>query len=324
MAKKKVVKKSAKKKKKQQRKKKNARKSTFLSSLKRILFWVLILVVFFILLVFLYDYLYPEKKTIPDGDTGQPENTEYPGEELVASSASPGYPVYFYEKGELPKVQNECVEQIISHEGYTVSFCTDHKIANWVAWELTSEKVQTTVAKRSDKFVADPKVKGCVVNTNDYTRSGYDRGHLAPAADMRWSETAMKESFYLSNICPQEPSLNRGIWKKLEDQTRLWALDFDTLWVVAGPVISDSMKRIGKNEISVPHHFYKVICTISDNNYEGVAFLFENKGSDEPLESLAIPIDSVQKVTGIDFFYRLPEDIQKRMESAVNIEKWSF
>lgn len=115
-------------------------------------------------------------------------------------------------------------------------------------------------------------VKGASATNEDYTRSGYDRGHMAPAGDMKWSAKAMRESFYLSNICPQKPGLNRGIWKDLEEQARLWAKENGSLLIVTGPVITDDLKRLGKNRVGIPKTFYKVICTITNGKPEGGRF----------------------------------------------------
>ena len=111
----------------------------------------------------------------------------------------------------------------------------------------------------------------------DYTRSGYDRGHLAPAGDMKWSAKAMRESFYLSNICPQKPKLNRGIWKDLEEQCRLWALDNGSLLIVTGPVITGDMKRLGKTGLRYPKPFIRYCVIIRRKGYKGIGFLFENR-----------------------------------------------
>ncbi|WP_302314411.1 DNA/RNA non-specific endonuclease, partial [uncultured Parabacteroides sp.] len=179
--------------------------------------------------------------------------------------------------------------------------------------------------ERSNKFVSDPLVKGATATNEDYTRTGYDRGHLAPAGDMKWSAKAMRESFYLSNICPQKPKLNRGIWKDLEEQCRLWALDNGSLLIVTGPVITGDMKRLGKNKVAIPKSFYKVLCYHTEKGYKGIGFLFENRDyKDNSLKSMVIPIDSVEKVTGIDFFPSIPDDQEKEMEAAVDWSSWSF
>lgn len=226
---------------------------------------------------------------------------------------------------ELPVCVSKKTEQIIQHKGYTVSYNSDYRVANWVAYELTREEVQCAKAERKNKFVIDPKVKGASAMNEDYTGTGYDRGHLAPAGDMKWSAQAMHESFYLSNITPQKPKLNRGIWKDLEEQCRMWAVDNGMLLIAAGPVLQPDLKRMGKNRVAIPARFYKVICTVKDNQCEAVGFLFDNRDyGSRQLRDLMIPVDSVEAVTGIDFFPALPDVMERKMEAKVNRKAWSF
>ena len=227
---------------------------------------------------------------------------------------------------ELPQLKRKRTEQIIQHEGYTVSYNADYRIANWVAYVLTDKEARSDKAERQNKFVVDPLVKGASATNEDYTRTGYDRGHLAPAGDMKWSEKAMRESFYLSNITPQKPGLNRGIWKELEEQIRLWARENGAVLIATGPVIPDEeLSRLGKNRVGVPRHFYKVLCMVVNNRLEGVGFLFENRDyGTTPLRQLMVPIDSVEQVTGIDFFQVLPDAEERQMEATVHTDLWSF
>ena len=227
---------------------------------------------------------------------------------------------------ELPQLKRKRTEQVIQHEGYTVSYNADYRIANWVAYVLTDKEARSDKAERQNKFVVDPLVKGASATNEDYTRTGYDRGHLAPAGDMKWSEKAMRESFYLSNITPQKPGLNRGIWKELEEQIRLWARENGAVLIATGPVIPDEeLNRLGKNRVGVPRQFYKVLCMVVNNQLEGVGFLFENRDyGTTPLRQMMVPIDRVEQVTGIDFFPALPDDEERQMEATVHTDLWSF
>ena len=227
---------------------------------------------------------------------------------------------------ELPQLKRKRTEQIIQHEGYTVSYNADYRIANWVAYVLTDKEARSDKAERQNKFVVDPLVKGASATNEDYTRTGYDRGHLAPAGDMKWSEKAMRESFYLSNITPQKPGLNRGIWKELEEQIRLWARENGAVLIATGPVIPDEeLNRLGKNRVGVPRQFYKVLCMVVNNQLEGVGYLFENRDyGTTPLRQMMVPIDSVEQVTGIDFFPALPDAEERQMEATVHTDLWSF
>lgn len=324
----------------QPRKSKKKRKPAFISTVKKLFLGAFAVVVCFIGTLFIYNWFYPVSKTAPvarkqdrveadnqpKADTRpktatRPNTTARPKASDKAASATYTFP----EKAEIPKLKRKLKEQVIQHEGYTVSYNSDYKIANWVAYELTSKEAKSKKVERSNKFVPDPQVKGASATNEDYSRSGYDRGHLAPAGDMKWSAKAMRESFYLSNIAPQKPGLNRGIWKELEEQSRLWAMESGALMIVTGPVISDDLKRLGKNRVGIPKTFYKVICTIVNGKPQGVGFLFDNKDYGKtPLNTMMIPIDSVEKVTGIDFFPTLPDSIENPMEATVNENSWSF
>ena len=191
--------------------------------------------------------------------------------------------------------------QIIQHLGYTLSYNEKHEQADWVAYVLTKEETMK-LFNRTNKFMFDTCVSTGSATDADYKNSGYDRGHLAPAADMGWSEQSMTESFYFSNMSPQEPNFNRGVWKKLEEQVREWAIQYDSLCVVTGPILSDSLPSIGEHEVSVPKMYYKVIYDHSPPEKKAIAFLIPNKASKEPLLDFCVTIDELEKVSGLDFF----------------------
>lgn len=299
----------------------NKKISSFYSFIKQTGKWGLILFICMIALLFAIECINTRKVHTP-GITLSPQ-AEKEKEKKPESGKSTLF--IMPEDAEIPRLLVKRYEQVIQNEGYTVSYNSDYRIANWAAYELTDEEVNNKNVERSNKFVPDPKVKGATAQSNDYTNSGFDRGHLAPAGDMRWSSKAMRESFYLSNICPQHPKLNRGIWKTLEEQTRVWALKYKEVYIATGPVIDEDMRTIGLNKVAVPDYFYKVICVVADNKPVGIGFLFENKDYKKtPLKSMVIPIDSVEKVTGIDFFYKIPYPFQEQMESKIEWKYWDF
>ncbi len=146
--------------------------------------------------------------------------------------------------------------------------------------------------------------------------SGYDRGHMAPAADMKWSKQAMAESFYMSNICPQNPNLNRGDWNDLEEKSRQWAKKYGAVYIACGPVYDHGKpKRIGNNKVAVPDAFYKVILINDSKTPQAIGFLFPNKAGHKPLKKYIVTVDSVEKRTGIDFFPALPDEVENRIEA---------
>ncbi|MEG1587403.1 MAG: DNA/RNA non-specific endonuclease [Bacteroidales bacterium] len=220
-----------------------------------------------------------------------------------------------------PVLLTDRPEQIITHTGYTVSYNSKWKVANWVGYELTRTETGGE-EKRTNKFVTDPQVKGASATDSDYRGSGYDRGHLAPAADMAWSPVAMKESFYFSNMTPQAPNLNRGIWKSLEDKVRKWADRDSAIIIICGPVMNDTSKTIGKNKVLVPASFYKVILSPYGKTPKAIGFLFKNEGSLQTLDSFAVSVDSIEKLTGIDFFYQLPDSLESRIEGSFQLNQW--
>lgn len=214
-------------------------------------------------------------------------------------------------------------EQVITHTGYTVSYNQKWCLPNWVAYQLTADEVAGTVP-RGDDFVPDPMVKGHSATTYDYKHSGYDRGHMAPAADMKWSETAMDESFYLSNICPQNKNLNKGDWNDLEELARKWATEYGSIYIACGPVVENNYKTIGENKVAVPKGFFKVFVRQTRNGWTTIAFYFDNVAGNRKLESYIRTIDEVEQITSIDFFSSLPDDIETAIERQTNISDWNL
>ena len=220
---------------------------------------------------------------------------------------------------EIPELRP--TEYVITHTGYSLSYNEANEQANWVAYELTDEETKSIV-KRANKFIVDPKVKTGSANDSDYARSGFDKGHLAPAGDMGWSAKTMTESFYYSNMSPQDPGFNRGIWKRIEELVRSWAIQYKSVYVVTGPVLTDGLQTIGPDKVAVPKYFYKVILDYNTSDIKGIGFIVPNKGSKEPIQSYAVSIDDVEKITGIDFFPLLPDEQENAIEQNVDINAW--
>lgn len=300
------------------RKKKKTEKH-ILSEIKRFIAIVCVLLVAAVGLIFTYLNNVPEErahKAVASVIDILPEIGESKPPTIIERKDLP-------DGAEIPQLKNGQKEQIIRHEAYTVSYNTDFKIPNWVAYTLTADKVENTRVKRSNRFVPDPEVKGATALNEDYTRTGYDRGHMVPAADMRWSEKAMRETFYLSNICPQDRGLNSGVWNDLETTVRLWAKEHKLIYVVCGPVIEKELSRLGKNRVGIPRMFYKVVC--DPEKAQAIGFLFENRDYKQTSpKDLAVSVDRVEEITGIDFFPQFPDKVEKAMESKTDLEFWSF
>jgi len=213
-------------------------------------------------------------------------------------------------------------DQIVKHSAFVLCYSEPHEQAKWVAYRLTAEMCNNNGEERSNDFREDVSVKTKSAHPDDYKKSGYDRGHLCPAGDMGWSEIAMSESFLMSNMSPQEPKFNRGIWKKLESEVREWAKNNEEVYVVTAGVLSDSLKTIGSNKVAVPLYYYKVILDIKKPEYKAIAFVVPNEGSKNDIFDFAVSIDSVQRLTGIDFFPALPDSLESYLENTMNKNLW--
>lgn len=213
-------------------------------------------------------------------------------------------------------------EQRIDYKGMTVSFNPQLHIPNWVAWELTRDEA-TGTEPRSNAFAADPDVNGCATPA-DYRNSGYDRGHMAPAGDMKWNPETMRESFLLTNICPQAKSLNSGSWKKLEEKCRIWAQADSAIVIVCGPILSDDpVEYIGASHIAVPKRFFKVVLSPYANPPRGIGFIMPNSAVRGGMQACAVSIDEVETITGHDFFSALPDDVETTVESQCKFNYWN-
>ncbi len=222
---------------------------------------------------------------------------------------------------EIPETKNE--KLIVHHTAFSLLYSEIHEQAIWIAYELTSEETKKKF-DRSDKFIVDPAIKTGSATNADYTGSGYDRGHLAPAADMSWSRQTMQESFYYSNMSPQDQSFNRGIWKKLEELVRSWAVENKSLYVVTGPILSSGLSTIGPNNVSVPNYYYKVLLDYSQPDIKAIGFILPNHANKGSLAEFAVPIDRVEAMTGLNFFPNLPDQQENSLESSICTSCWSW
>ena len=225
----------------------------------------------------------------------------------------------------LPALLEGTPEKILVRRGYTVSYNLHHNLPNWVAWELTTDKLVERES-RTDKFLPDPDLPADVaVTTDDYKRSGWDRGHMCPAADNRWHWRAMQESFYMTNICPQHHNLNRGDWKELEDACREWAQKEGKIYIVCGPILYRQKHRtIGhEHRITVPEAFFKVILAPDSRPPRAIGFIFKNTSGNHPLDSYVNSVDQVERITGIDFFPALPDDLEEQVEADYDLSLWN-
>ena len=209
----------------------------------------------------------------------------------------------------------------IQHSFYTLSYSSTHRQAEYSYYYLSPESILGGQA-RTDDFRIDPKVKANAVKSTDYQGSGYDRGHLCPAADMSLNLTAMSETFYMSNMSPMAASFNRGIWSRLEDWVREEALGNSGLHVVTGPILSTSCGSI-KGSITVPCAYYKIVFT-GGSQPKMLGFVLSNVGASGSLQAFAVSVDEIEKKTGLDFFPQLDNSLEQSLEGKVNLSGWRF
>ena len=211
-------------------------------------------------------------------------------------------------------------EEIIKHKFYTLNYNEEHEVANWVSYELDHKRLQNC-ASRKDSFRPDPEVSTGSATDDDYRGSGFDRGHLAPAGDMKFSKEAMKDTFFFSNMTPQPANFNRGKWAQLENLMRAWGSKYNKIWIVTGPILRADLPAIGKsNKVSIPTDYFKVIVRQSGSSYEGMAFIMPTTVPSQDLKSYVVSIDEVEEATGFDFFSFANESAEKKSD----ITKWDF
>ena len=213
--------------------------------------------------------------------------------------------------------------QIVHHQNYSLSYNEPYEQAEWVAYELKVSHLSSANHKRP-YFEIDNAVKSGAAHWGNYKQSGYDRGHLCPAGDRRFSKAAHDETFLTSNISPQEHQFNSGVWNRLEQKVRYWAKKYDGVFVVTGGILKEGLKTIGEEQVAVPNQFYKIVLDNRDGDPKVLAFLLNHEDSDLPLYKFVVSVDEIEKLTGIDFFPELDDTIENRIEASSSYKNWSF
>lgn len=210
---------------------------------------------------------------------------------------------------------------VYSRDAYTFSYSEEHEQSEWVAYYLDAFDLGNANYERPF-FIEDPLVETESADWRNYKKSGYDKGHLCPAGDRKSSYNAYKETFFTSNISPQDHDFNSGVWNRLEEKTRYWAEKYDGIYVITGGVLTDDLKTIGKEDVSVPNYFYKILLT--KDGLRMVAFLVPHKDSNKPLYEFVTSVDVIEKMTGIDFFPKLEDEMENKLEMNSDYKDWSF
>ena len=210
--------------------------------------------------------------------------------------------------------------QHVSYRGFEVWFDTCRHIPACVTYELIKGHLNG-VFPRIDRFEADDSIIGCP-EPNAYYGTGLHRGHMAPATDMSWDSMAIRQSFLMTNICPQHRSLNEGGWARLEEKCREWVLRDSALIIATGPIIDQGMDTIEGSGVMIPKRFFKVILAHCIRPMRALAFIYDNGPCNGKLKRYVSTVDEVERLTGMDFFKALPDDEEKRIEKACNLQVW--
>jgi len=213
--------------------------------------------------------------------------------------------------------------QIIHHDSYSLSYNEAYEQAEWVAYELKKEHLSSSNFKRP-YFEIDNAVKTKAAHWKNYKQSGYDRGHLCPAGDRKYTKAAHDETFLTSNISPQTHDFNSGIWNALEQKVRFWAKKYNGVFIVTGGVLQGNLKTIGDEQVGVPNYFYKVLMDYNNGKPKMIAFLMAHEKSNQPLYNFVVSVDTLERLTGIDFFPQLEDDIEESLEASSSYKNWSF
>ena len=226
---------------------------------------------------------------------------------LIAAESNLGIPV----KSDL----------LLQKTGFTLGYSFKYRQSIWVAYTLTAENLQAKQVRRRDEFRADPEVKNHPVHPKDYTRSGFDKGHLAPAADMTYSFGSMSDSFFMTNISPQIPGCNRGIWKRLEKQVWRWAIKEEKLYIITGPIFPQKTLVMKNTAIPIWEAFYKLILDLTPP-MKMIGFIVPNQTSKRRVYSFAVSVDKVEQATRYDFFSQLDDELENNLEASYKREMW--
>ncbi|MBQ6073785.1 MAG: DNA/RNA non-specific endonuclease [Bacteroidales bacterium] len=275
----------------------------------------LIAPVLLLLAVFIY-YIWEGRSNLPEQDP-EPDPSEIPS---PASS-----PTDLAELMEIPALGT--AGRIVRHGAFVSSYNTETLIPDWVAYELTAEETEGRQTRDGMEFRMDPDLRGCTqAMREDYSGSGWTKGHLMPAADAAFSSNTMAETFYFTNICPQDEVLNAGDWQYLEKRVRNWANRYGSVWVVTGPIVGDNRYgTIGDRDVVVPDSFYKALLIRKKNgSYSAIAFVMDNDDGRYYLRDCCMSVDELEALTGIDFFPALDDTIEEKVEGKIRLSDWGI
>lgn len=246
---------------------------------------------------------------------------------------------------EIPALKGGSMNQFITHTTkrngkdyptYSLEYSYKYKHSYWIAYRFDN----TTGGNvgRNEAYKPDPELPSqYAAKHNDYTNSGYTRGHLCASSDRQYSKEANQQTFYMSNISPQSGNgfnQSGSAWNTGEDKVQAWGYNIsrstDTLYVVKGGTIGEGMiKGYIKNEIAIPKYFFMAVLFRSGDNYKAIGFYMPHENlKDDPdkkdPKKYLMSIDALEQETGIDFFHNLPDNIENTVEATYNVNDWQW
>ena len=241
----------------------------------------------------------------------QQETPTEPKEDTIKVSVEP---YKDFEHWYLPRSSKR---EYASHDYFSLSYNEEHEQARWVAYNLSAEQI---VDNNFDRpyFEQDPQIRTGSAHWRNYKNSGYDRGHLVPAADMEFDYQVYKSTFLTSNVSPQLHEFNSGVWNYLEQRVRRWAKENDGVFVLTGGVLKDPIGTIGSEEVSVPSAFYKIILDNYRDEYRVIAFLIPHEKDPGSYKDYIVTVNEIEAATGIDFFNNAPKELEEDLESRID------
>ena len=232
--------------------------------------------------------------------------------DLLVTTVQPGSALSAASSGFIP----------LERAAYRLSYNPATRLPVWVAWHLTAEHTDGPYSRKGIKFAEDEDVPVPRATNMDYINSGYDRGHICPSGDNKWSEEAQLQSFLYTNCCPQLHNLNAGDWNELEGKCRKWAQQYGGVYIVSGPLLLNKKhKTIGKNKVAVPEAFFKVVLCM-EGEPKAIGFIYRNEANNKTMSSYVNTVDDVERLTGLDFFSALPDEVEREVEAKADLADW--
>ena len=256
------------------------------------------------------------------GSYGYGDEAEYADADFDGDGSEAGGNMDEMEGTQGLEIPRSSLTTILRRTGYTTAYDEQRRCPQWTAWHLTASHTTGPFKRKGVKYQEDDDVDFPKATNADYSGSGYDRGHMCPSGDNKWSREAQEDCFLFTNMCPQSHELNGGDWNDLEMKCRKWAEKYGDRYIACGPVYSSqNPKTIGRNKVAVPDGFYKVVLCMRGEP-KAIGFYYDNDDGHAPMHAYVRTVDEVERLTGIDFFCNLNDEVERRVEAHADLDDW--